>query len=129
MFPVFGVTLHKAKAERRPVKPCERLTYFREHKTQPSISILAMVCHCSTRDKPLSMARWPICVCPAIAQDCDFSPKSVLCLLPAGPTYCPTSPQAPIRAAALRLSALPPQALNRRAVGPCPGHTSAKCHL
>ncbi|KAF2981957.1 hypothetical protein EK904_011911 [Melospiza melodia maxima] len=40
------VILHKAKAERRscrPVKPCERLTYFRQHKPPPNISILAIL--------------------------------------------------------------------------------------
>lgn len=123
VFPFSSVILHKAKAERRsckPVKPCERLTSFRLHKPQPNISILAMVCHRSTGDKPTFMTCWSICVCPAIAQNCGFSPKSALCLLPAGPTYCPSSPQTPTRAAALRLSALQPQGLNRRAVRPYP---------
>lgn len=121
VLPISSVTLHRARTERRscrPVKPCDRLTYFRQHKPQPNISILILGYQyqpwCVTGPSgtsPTAMACWSICVCPAIAQDCGFSPKSDLCLLPAGLTFCSTSPQPPARTAALRLAALQPQAL------------------
>lgn len=42
-----------------PVKPCEMLTYFRQHENHSNISIVAVMCHCPTRDKHHSDPHWP----------------------------------------------------------------------
>lgn len=60
VFPISSVTLHKAKAERRscrPVKPCDRSTYF-----PPSISILAMCVTAPSGTNPTARACWSICL-------------------------------------------------------------------